>query len=206
LSSGWAGEATWVVFAVVYAGLALGKLPLLRLDRAGIALVGATAMLVLGIVSFDEAVRAVDFSTLALLFGMMVVVAYLRLGGFFRRVATALLWRAQSPHAVLAAVVGVVGVVSAFLVNDVVCVALGPVVLDLARRLRRSPVPFLVALATAANVGSTATITGNPQNMMIGNLSHLSYGSFAAHLGPGSHRPRGRLRHRGARVPEGPGE
>jgi Na+/H+ antiporter NhaD/arsenite permease-like protein len=176
--------ATAVVFLLVYAGLALGKLPLLRLDRAGIALVGATAMLVLGLVGFEDAVASVDFGTMALLFGMMVVVAYLRLGGFFRSAARSVLSRARSPHGVLAAVVGIAGLLSAFLVNDVVCIALGPVVLSLARRSRRDPVPYLVALATAANVGSTATITGNPQNMIIGALSHLSYVTFATRLAP----------------------
>ncbi len=176
--------ATWIIFAVVYLGLAVGRLPLLNLDRAGIALVGATGMLVLGLIRFDTAVSSVDFETMALLFGMMVVVSYLRLGGFFRRLAAWVLARARSPHGVLAAVVGVAGVLSAFLVNDVVCLALGPVALTLARRLRRDPVPYLVALATAANVGSTATITGNPQNMIIGALSHIPYVSFASRLAP----------------------
>jgi Na+/H+ antiporter NhaD/arsenite permease-like protein len=176
--------ATWVIFALVYLGLAVGRLPFLRLDRAGIALVGATAMLVLGLIRFDTAVSSVDFDTMALLFGMMVVVAYLRLGGFFRRLAGWLLARARSPHGVLAAVVGLAGVLSAFLVNDVVCLALGPVAFTLARRLRRDPVPYLVALATAANIGSTATITGNPQNMIIGALSHIPYVTFASRLAP----------------------
>jgi Na+/H+ antiporter NhaD/arsenite permease-like protein len=176
--------ATWVVFLLVYLGLAVGKLPLLQLDRAGIALVGATVALVLGIIGFPEAVQAVDFATIALLFGMMVVVAYLRLGGFFRLLASRVLTRAHTPHGVLAAVVGLSGLLSAFLVNDVVCLALGPIVLSLARRVRRDPAPYLVALATAANVGSTATITGNPQNMIIGGLSHMPYGTFAARLAP----------------------
>ena len=176
--------ATWIAFALVYVGLAVGKLPFLRLDRSGIALVGATAMLVLGLVSFPEAVASVDFRTIALLFGMMVVVAYLRLAGFFRRLSGWLLARARSPHGVLAAVVGLAGALSAFLVNDVVCLALGPVVLALARRSRRDPVPYLVALATAANIGSVATITGNPQNMIIGALSRVRYATFAAHLAP----------------------
>jgi Na+/H+ antiporter NhaD/arsenite permease-like protein len=179
-----AGVTTWIVFALVYVGLALGKLPLVHLDRAGIALVGATAMLVLGLVGFDAAVGSVDFATIALLFGMMVVVAYLRLGGFLRGVAGWLFARARSPLGVLAAVVALAGLLSAFLVNDVVCLALGPVVLTLARRTRRHPAPYLVALATAANIGSTATITGNPQNMIIGALSHISYASFAARLAP----------------------
>lgn len=176
--------ATWVVFVLVYLGLAVGKLPFVHLDRAGIALVGATVALVLGIVTFPEAVAAVDFATIALLFGMMVVVAYLRLGGFFRQLATRVLSRARTPHGVLAAVVGLSGLLSAFLVNDVVCLALGPIVLSLARRVRRDPTPYLVALATSANVGSTATITGNPQNMIIGGLSHVPYGTFASKLAP----------------------
>jgi Na+/H+ antiporter NhaD/arsenite permease-like protein len=184
LSSSTANLLTWAVFGLVYVGLAVGKLPLLRLDRAGIALVGATAMLVLGLVGFDEAVTSVDYRTIALLFGMMIVVAYLRLAGFFRRAATWLLARARTPHGVLAAVVALSGVLSAFLVNDVVCLALGPVVLGLARRSRRDPVPYLVALATAANIGSTATITGNPQNMIIGTLAGLPYATFAGRLAP----------------------
>lgn len=176
--------ATWFIFVLVYVGLAVGKLPVFRLDRAGIALVGATATLVLGLITFPQAVQAVDFATIALLFGMMVVVAYLRLGGFFRGLATRLLSRAETPIGVLAALVGLAGLLSAFLVNDVVCLALGPIALTLARRVRRDPVPYLVALATAANVGSTATITGNPQNMIIGGLSHMPYRTFAARLGP----------------------
>jgi Na+/H+ antiporter NhaD/arsenite permease-like protein len=176
--------ATWVVFVLVYLGLAVGKLPFVHLDRAGIALVGATTALVLGVVTFPQAVQSVDFATIALLFGMMVVVAYLRLGGFFRLIAMRALSRARTPHGVLAAVVGLSGLLSAFLVNDVVCLAFGPIVLSLARRVRREPTPYLVALATAANVGSTATITGNPQNMIIGGLSHMPYAAFAGRLAP----------------------
>jgi Na+/H+ antiporter NhaD/arsenite permease-like protein len=184
LSPAAADVVTWIVFLVVYAGLAVGKLPLLRLDRAGIALVGATAVLVARLVTFDQAVEAVDYRTIALLFGMMVVVAYLRLGGFFRRLAGWLLPRAHTPHSVLATVIALSGLLSAFLVNDVVCLALGPVVVRLARRMRRDPVPYLVALATSANIGSTATITGNPQNIIIGTLAHIPYASFAGHLAP----------------------
>jgi Na+/H+ antiporter NhaD/arsenite permease-like protein len=184
LSPAAAAVVTWVVFLVVYAGLAVGKLPLLHLDRAGIALVGATAVLVAGVVTFDQAVGAVDYRTIALLFGMMIVVAYLRLGGFFRRLAGWLLPRAHSPHGVLAMVIALSGLLSAFLVNDVVCLALGPVVVRLARRTRRDPVPYLVALATSANIGSTATITGNPQNIIIGTLAHIPYARFAGHLAP----------------------
>ena len=175
---------TWVVFVLVYVGLALGRLPLLHLDRAGITLVGAAIMLVVEVVDFPEAVAAVDFPTIALLFGMMVVVAYLRLGGFFRLQASWLLSRVRTPLGALGAIVAISGVFSAFLVNDVVCLALAPIVLRIARNLRRDAVPYLVALATAANIGSTGTITGNPQNMIIGSLSRIPYVAFAARLSP----------------------
>jgi Na+/H+ antiporter NhaD/arsenite permease-like protein len=175
---------TSLLFALTYLGLALGRIPGLRIDRAGIALVGATLMVLSGLVSLDDAARAIDVNTILLLFGMMVVVAYLRLAGFFQRLTHAALDRFRTPHALLAVTIGLSGVLSAFLVNDVVCVALTPLVLHLARRLGLDPRPHLLGLATAANIGSTATITGNPQNMIIGSLSGIPYLRFAAYLGP----------------------
>src|SRR5579885_3589067 len=159
----------WAIFLFTYLGLAAGGVPGLRIDRSGIALVGATAMLVTGAVSRGAAVRAVDWDTLALLFGMMVVVGHLRLSGFF---------------ALLAVTIGLAGALSAVLVNDVVCLALTPLVLHVAERRQRDPVPYLIGLATGANVGSTATMTGNPQNMIIGSLARISYLRFAARLAP----------------------
>src|SRR5688572_18223039 len=141
-------------------------------------------MVVFDLVRFEDAVHSIDFHTIALLFGMMVVVAYLRLGGFFRGLAAWFLGRAQTPLQVLGLLIVVSGTLSAFLVNDVVCIALGPVVIGLARRIRRDPVPYLIALATSANIGSVATITGNPQNMIIGALSKIPYAAFGARLGP----------------------
>jgi len=171
-------------FLLTYLGLALGKIPGLRIDRSGIALVGATFMVVTGILPLDEAARAVDHETILLLFGMMVVVAFLRLSGFFQRLARWTLSRFRSPHSLLAVTIALAGVLSAFLVIDIVCLALTPLVIHLAQRLRIHPEPHLIGLATAANIGSTATITGNPQNMIIGSLSQISYGRFAAYLGP----------------------
>ena len=129
--------------------------------------------------------RAVDYETIVLLFGMMIVVAYLRIWpgsspasrtdrGPMSRARTAS-WRST---------IGLSGVLSAFLVNDVVCVAMTPLVLDLCRRLKRPPIPYLIGLATASNIGSVATITGNPQNIIIGSLSHICYVRFAARLAP----------------------
>ena len=175
---------TWIIFGLTYLGLALGKLPGLRTDRAGIALAGAAAVLAFGVLPRSEAAAAVDYETILLLFGMMVVVGYLRASGFFALVTERVIDHCSSPWLLLAAVVALSGGLSAFLVNDVVCVALTPLVLHLCRRLRRPPLPYLIALATASNVGSAATITGNPQNIIIGSLSHIPYLRFAARLAP----------------------
>jgi len=171
------------LFALTYLGLALGKVPGLRVDRA---LVGATLMLVTGLLSLEQAVSTacIDYKTILLLFGMMVVVAYLRLSGFFTRLTEWVLDRIRSPLGLLAVTIALSGTLSAFLINDVVCVALTPLVLHLARRLNCNPVPHLLGLATAANIGSTGTITGNPQNIYIGSHSGISYARFAMRLLP----------------------
>jgi Na+/H+ antiporter NhaD/arsenite permease-like protein len=118
-----------------------------------------------------------------LLFSMMVVVANLRVGGFFERIAEWIVERLHPNH-LLPTVIFTCGVLSAFLVNDIVCLVMTPFVLHMARRLDLPPIPYLVAVATASNIGSVATITGNPQNMLIGSLSGISYLDFIAHLGP----------------------
>src|SRR5207245_1021184 len=130
------------------------------------------------------AVAAVDARTLALLFGMMIVAAYLRLSGFFGLVTTWAMRRASTPVGALAAVVVAAGTLSALFVNDVICVVMAPLVVDLTRRLGLPPVPYLIALATAANVGSVATLTGNPQNMLIGSFSAISYRAFLLREAP----------------------
>lgn len=181
------GSAAWItsiLFGLTYLFLALGKIPRLRIDRAGIALVGASALLALRIVGLDEAARSVDVPTIVLLFGMMIVVAYVRISGFFGVVGVWLASRKLGPRGLLALTIGLGGVLSAFLVNDVVCVAMTPLVLDLCRRRNLSPIPYLIGLATASNIGSVATITGNPQNIIIGNLSGIGYVRFAARLAP----------------------
>jgi Na+/H+ antiporter NhaD/arsenite permease-like protein len=178
--------ATSAIFALTYVGLALGKVPGLRMDRAGIALVGATLMLVMGALSLPQAVspESIDYKTLTILFGMMVVIAFLRLSGFFLQMTEWALRRVRTPLGLLGVTIGLSGVLSAFLINDIVCLTLTPLVLHLARRLRFDPVPHLIALATAANIGSTGTITGNPQNIFIGSHSGISYLRFASRLMP----------------------
>ncbi len=172
------------IFAGTYLVLAIGGLPGFRIDRTGAAIIGASLMVGFNVLTFDEAIQAVDHSTLVLLFGMMIVVANLRLSGFFRVVAARAVEHAHRPKTLLAAVVAVAGVFSAFFVNDTMCLVLTPLVLEVATTLGRNPVPYLLGVAMAANVGSVATITGNPQNMMIGALSGIPYRTFAAALTP----------------------
>ena len=174
------------LFTITYAALAIGKVPKLRIDRPGIAFVGATLMLCTGVLTLSEATAqdSIDYETLFLLFGMMVVVGFLRISGFFVRLTHWSLDRIHSPKGLLAVVILLSGILSAFLVNDIVCLALTPLVLHLTKRLGYKPAPHLIGLATAANIGSAGTITGNPQNMFIGAHSHIPYLQFALHLMP----------------------
>ncbi|MGA7241296.1 MAG: anion transporter [Bryobacteraceae bacterium] len=172
------------IFVLTYLALAAGRVPGLRLDRTGAAIVGATLMIAANVLTLRQAYAAIDYETIALLFGMMIVVANLRLSGFFALVTAWVVDHAHSPLMLLAGIVLVSGILSAFFVNDTVCLALTPLVLDITLHLRRNPVPYLLALAMASNAGSVATITGNPQNMMIASFSHIGYGQFAAALAP----------------------
>lgn len=173
-----------IIFAVTYAVVGVGKFPRLQLDRAGAALVGAAAMILLEGISQREALAAIDFRTLILLFGMMIVVAGLRLSGALAAVARFALYRARSGFGLLATTVLASGVLAAFFINDVVCLALAPLLLESTRQLEADPEPYLIGLATASNIGSAATITGNPQNMIVSGYAHLRYGTFAVRLTP----------------------
>ena len=176
--------AAGAIFVASYLALAIGKVPGFTIDRAGVALVGACLMVACGALSMKDAYRAVDFDTLTLLLGMMIVVANLKLSGFFGVANAWVAARAHRPLVLLAAIVAVSGLFSAFLVNDAICLVLAPLVAELTIGLRRNPVPYLLAVAMASNVGSTATITGNPQNIMIGSISRIPYTAFAASLAP----------------------
>ncbi|MDR6872043.1 Na+/H+ antiporter NhaD/arsenite permease-like protein [Bosea sp. BE125] len=184
----WGLDATQIlaiaIFLATYVAIAIGRMPGLRVDRAGAALIGAALMVGCGVLSLEDAYRAIDLDTITLLLGMMIVVANLRLSGFFRMVTGWAAGRARHPVLLLSVVVMTTGVLSAFLVNDAICLVMAPIVITLTRALERNPVPYLIAVALASNVGSTATITGNPQNMIIGNLSGISYGAFTGALLP----------------------
>ena len=168
-----------VVFGLVYLGMFLGGLPKLRLNRSGVALLGAIAVVGLGVLTVEQAAQAIDLPTILLLFAFMVVSAQMRLGGFYAVVTGWVGTRPLPPPVLLGALIVVSAVLSAVFSNDVVCLAMTPVLLRLCIRRGLPPVPFLLALACAANIGSATTLIGNPQNMLIGSVLRLS---FAEHV------------------------
>ncbi len=169
-----------IVFALVYLGMILGGLPFFQLDRTGVALLGAIVLVASGDLSLEEAGRAVHGPTLILLFSFMVISAQLRLGGFYTFVTRRVAALPLSPPLLLGALVAVVALLSAVFSNDIVCLAMAPVLVDACLRRRLDPVPYLLSLACAANVGSALTLIGNPQNMLIGETLAMSFGGYMA--------------------------
>jgi len=175
--------AGYLVFLGSYTVFAFGRFPGLKIDRPAAAIIGAVAMVAFRIVPVQGTLRVIDFPTIVLLFSMMVIVGGLHLAGFFEWSAERVL-KHLPLRSFLPAVIFTSGVLSAFLVNDIVCLVMVPFVLKLTERMRLPPLPFLLAVATASNIGSVATITGNPQNMLIGSYSGISYREFLLRLGP----------------------
>ena len=175
--------AAYSIFLGSYVVFALGKFPWMKIDRPGAAIIGAVLMVAFGIVGSRDALASIDFATIVLLFSMMLIVANLRLAGFFDWITEYLILRLHPRH-LLPTVIFTSGLFSAFLVNDIVCLVMTPLALRMARRLALPPIPYLIAVATASNIGSVATITGNPQNMLVGSLSGIGYLEFMARLGP----------------------
>jgi len=175
--------AGYAIFLASYLVFAIGKFPGTKIDRAGAAIIGAVLMVALGVVTPHDALSAVDISTIVLLFSMMVIVAYLHQAGFFAWITELVVTRLK-PHHLLPTTIFLSGLLSAFFVNDIICLVMVPFVLAVTRRMGLKPVPYLLAVATAANIGSVATITGNPQNMLVGSYSGISYRHFLGHLGP----------------------
>lgn len=173
-----------LIIVATLVGVAIGRWPWLRMNRATIALVGATSLVALGVLSLEEAYAAIDWNTVLLLFGMMVLNVNLRTAGFFQLVTARVLRFARTPRRLLALVVVVSGTFSAVFLNDTIVLVFTPLILDIAAALRRNPLPYLVGLVTAANIGSVATITGNPQNMLVGISSGISFVAFTRELGP----------------------
>jgi len=175
--------AAYAIFLASYLVFALGKFPGLKIDRPGAAIIGAVAMVAFRILPPRDALHYIDFSTIVLLFAMMLIVGNLHLVGFFEWNAELVLRHFKWSH-LLPAVIFTSGVLSAFFVNDIVCLVMVPFVLTITRRMKLPPLVYLLAVATGSNIGSVATITGNPQNMLIGSFSGISYREFLYHLGP----------------------
>ncbi len=168
----------YVVFILVYLGMIFGRLPRLALDRTGIVVLGAIALLASGHASLEGGRSGIDVSTILLLFGFMVISAQFRLGGFYSEVSRRIAGLSGSPAALLGAVIIVSGGLSALLTNDVVCLAMTPVLGRGCIRRGLNPLPFFLALACAANIGSALTLIGNPQNMLIGQYLGLSFSGY----------------------------
>jgi Na+/H+ antiporter NhaD/arsenite permease-like protein len=173
-----------IIFIITYIGIIFTRLPKMNIDRPSAAFFGAVAMILFGVVTFDEAIRAIDFNTIALLLGMMIIVATLELDGFFGWIATRTMAVADTPFKLLTVLSFTTGIASAFLVNDAVVLLFTPVSIGICRSLKLNPVPFLIAEILSSNIGSAMTITGNPQNMLIGINSGISYGHFLLFLLP----------------------
>lgn len=177
----------WITVAIVtitYLGIAIGRWPLIKSNRATISLMGVGLLLVFRQIQFEELVDFIDFDTLVLLFSMMIINANLKMAGFFTWAGGALVKSTRSPRIFLLAEILLVGLLSALFVNDTICLMFTPFVLNLALSIGRNPIPYLIALATASNIGSVATLTGNPQNMIVGIASGISYLDFSRALLP----------------------
>lgn len=169
-----------VIFVIVYAGMILGSLPFLQLDRTGVALLGAIALISIDAVSLRDAAEAVDLPTIILLFAFMVLSAQMRLGGFYDWVTSKLAQLPLLPGSLLGAEILLVAALSAVFSNDIVCLAVAPVLIAACGQRKLDPVPYLLALACAANIGSALTLIGNPQNMLIGQTLRLSFAGYSA--------------------------
>ncbi|HEV2329619.1 MAG TPA: SLC13 family permease [Verrucomicrobiae bacterium] len=167
-----------IIFAVTYLGIAIGRIPGLKLNRPGIALLGAIAMMLFGGVTTEQAVSFVNWPTIFLLFGFFVISAQLRLSGFYDWIAGAIADRLAHPWVFLAVLMAATAGLSAFLNHDIVCFVFTPIVGVALLRKQINPVPFLIALTIASNIGAGTTLIGNPQNMMIGQIAHLSFGQY----------------------------
>ncbi len=172
------------IFALTYLLISGRRLKILPLNRPAAALLGAVLMVATGVMSPEQAYRAVDYDTLVLLLGMMLISAYLHLAGFFNWASDRVLRAGRTPERLLLYLILASGLLSALLVNDTVCLMVTPLVVAVIVRGGLPLTPYLLALAMSANLGSVATLVGNPQNMIIGHLSGIPFGRFSASLVP----------------------
>jgi Na+/H+ antiporter NhaD/arsenite permease-like protein len=173
-----------IIFVITFLGIIYTRLPKVNIDRPSAAFFGAVAMILFGVLTFEEAVLAIDFNTIALLLGMMIVIAVLEIDGFFTFIAEKTISLSKSRNQLLFIIVFVTGIASAFLVNDAVVLLFTPVIIQICRSAKLNPIPYLIAEILSSNVGSAMTITGNPQNILIGMQSGIPYSKFLLHLLP----------------------
>jgi Na+/H+ antiporter NhaD/arsenite permease-like protein len=171
-----------ILFLLTYAGLALGRIPPLKLDRTGFAILGAVAFLATGWITVDQAMDALDTPTLVVLFGMMLLSAQYRLSGLYAAIGRRLAG-VRDPRQLLLGTLLVAALLSAVLTNDVVCFALTPLLASALLASGRPPVPYLLALACASNIGSALTPIGNPQNILLSQTLHLPFLPFVLACG-----------------------
>ncbi len=177
----------WITLAIVvitFIGIAVGRYPIIKSNRTTIALIGVALLVVTRQIQFDQIPSYIDFDTIVLLFSMMIINANLKLSGFFTITGRMMVRFTRSPRVFLAIEVFLAGILSALFLNDTICLMFAPFILNLMDRLKRNPIPYLVALAVSANVGSAATLTGNPQNMIVGVASKIPYLQFTLALAP----------------------
>jgi Na+/H+ antiporter NhaD/arsenite permease-like protein len=172
------------LIALILAGVAVGRYPWLRMNRATIAFAGSVLLIIIGSIPLEEAFASIDMNTMALLFAMMVLNVNLRLSGFFNLVVMRVLHWARTPSQLLGLIILASGFFSAIFLNDTIVLIFTPLVVEVTLLLKRRPVPYLIGLVAGANIGSAATITGNPQNMLIGISSGIPFLTFSAHLLP----------------------
>jgi len=177
---------TLLLFLITYAGVALGRFPRLAIDRTGIALLGAIAMVLTRALAPDEALAAIHIPTLLLLYGLMIVSAQLRLGGFYTWLALKVTQWIDAPARFLFALMMLSGLLASVLANDIICLAFTPVLGVALRRRKLNPLPFLLGLAMATNLGSAATLIGNPQSMLLAQVFDLNFLDFLLWCAPPS--------------------
>lgn len=172
------------IFLITYLGIIFTRLPGVNIDRPSAAFSGAVAMVLFGIFTPEEAIAAIDFNTIFLLLGMMIIISTLQIDGFFTLIANRTISYSRTRFRLLSIIVLVTGVASAFLVNDAVVLMFTPVIIHICLSTKIDPTPYLIAEILSSNIGSVMTITGNPQNMLIGISSGMSYSHFLIHLLP----------------------
>ena len=173
-----------IIFIFTYIIIATQNIPKVHINRPAGALLGAVAMVLFGVISIKEAYAAIDLDIILFILGMMIIVAYAEVSGFFEIAENFILEKAKTASSLLLFLIFSSGLLSSLFMNDTICLILTPIVLRLTHKTNLNPVPYLIALATSSNIGSVMTIIGNPQNMLIGLYSKIPFLEFLRILAP----------------------